>query len=81
MEKEEIYRLIKKYARDEVYEITDDMDLFKDLKYDSLCFIEFIAAVEEQIGMEFHDMDALFEKIGNGGCLCEYIMKKAEEFV
>lgn len=81
MTKEDIIILIKKHAKalEQNQEITDDIGLFKDLKYDSLSFIEFIAEVEECIGKEFDDMSGLFERLDNVGELCSLILQKAAE--
>lgn len=74
MTKEEVINFIIQYSGVEDVEVTDDMNLFKDLKYDSLKFIEFVAAVEECMGKEFDDMSILFDKLESVGELCEYIL-------
>lgn len=79
MEKKDIHELVAKYANCDEVSVTDDTDLFKDLKYDSLSFVELIARVEELIGTEFEDMDELFDKTSNVGNLCSYILGKVNE--
>lgn len=81
MTKEDIILLIKEhiYSSDADTMISDDMGLFKDLKFDSLKFIEFIAELEQRLGWEFDDMSGLFERLDNIGELCDFILQTVVE--
>lgn len=78
MTKEEILEVMRECMPEEK-EITDDMSIFGDLGLDSLLFIRFIAKIEELTGVEFEDMEPLFDRLEHIGELCNYILEKAGE--
>ena len=77
MTKDDIIFALDQLKKEEVV-ITDQMNVFKDLGMDSLGFIEFIAKMENMVGVEFIDLDKCYDNINNVGDLCSYIMGKVE---
>lgn len=78
MNKREIYHIINELQQKK-NKFNDQSDLFKDLGFDSLTFIELIAAIEERSGINFDEINIFEENCSKVGNLCDFIIKTLRE--
>lgn len=74
MNKADIYNSIKKFVADD-RELEDDLDLFKDLDFDSLKFVEMLAELEELVGKGLDDIYEKCNNPNNVGMICTYVLE------
>lgn len=80
MTKIDIYDVISKFLKKNI-ELNDEMDLFKDLDFDSLMYVEMLAELENLVGREMDDIYERCVNPSNIGMICAYVLEIYNEKV
>lgn len=80
MTKIDIYDVISKFLKKNI-ELNDEMDLFKDLDFDSLMYVEMLAELENLVGREMDDIYESCVNPSNIGMICTYVLEIYNEKV
>lgn len=59
----------------DINEINEETLLVEDLKFDSINFIDFIVALEQEFSISLNESDFLSEEFNKVGCIIEYITR------
>lgn len=77
---EKIYEFSEEARSNYTDETIKDLDLFEDLKYDSVSLVDLLISLEEKYGVELtEDMSDLIDNLDTIGQFMEYISEKIGE--
>ncbi|MCI8365291.1 MAG: hypothetical protein HFG34_10155 [Eubacterium sp.] len=74
---EKIFEFSEEARSNDTDEMIKDLDLFEDLKYDSVSLVDLLISLEEKYDVELtEDMSDLIDNLDNIGQFVEYILEK-----